>query len=189
MNALKLLLLASLLAIGSAQAQDGSKPGLTASRTLSVVAQVTAIDHESRQVTIEDEEGESFEFTVGEDVRNLDQVQSGDFVIAQIHQEVDIQVQANPEGLAPSADSLSAAARAEAGAMPGAVIGEQVRITAVVTDIDLEANTYTLRGPLGNSMTFEAMNPENLKRGAVGDLVVVTVTQSLGVLVERPAAD
>ena len=36
---------------------------------------------------------------------------------------------------------------------------------------------------------FTAENPENLKKAAIGDLVVITVDQSLDILVEQPAGN
>lgn len=191
MRTLAHLLLSLFLLPVATLAQDTatSKPSIKASRTLAVVAQVSDIDHAARVVELETEDGDSFEMSVSPDVRNLDQVQAGDFVIAQIFQEVDIQVKANPEGLAPGASAAAVAERAEAGAMPAGALGASVTVSALVTDIDLEANTFTLRGPAGNEMTFEAQNPDNLRRSEVGDLVVITVTESLGVLVERPAGD
>jgi hypothetical protein len=140
-------------------------------------------------VTIETDDGETLEFAISSDVRNLDQVQAGDFVIAQIFQEIDIEVRANPDGLQPAEATSMVAGRAEAGEMPAGVVGKAVVVMALVTAIDLEANTFTLKGPEGNEMMFEAQNPDNLRRAEVGDLVVITIAQSMGVLVERPAGN
>jgi len=171
------------------EAASTSKPGLSASRTVSVAAQVSAIDHATREVTIEADDGTSMTFIASDDVRNLDQVHAGDYVIAQVFQEVDIEVRANPEGLSPAAAVAEFGARAPEGAEPGVVVGQAVTVVALVTAIDLEANTFTLKGPEGNEMTFEAQNPDNLRRSEVGDLVVITVSQSFGVLVEHPGAE
>ena len=56
------------------------------------------------------------------------------------------------------------AARAEAGAMPGGAISDTLILTAVVEEIDLERNTFKLRGPEGNVREFAARDPENLRR-------------------------
>jgi hypothetical protein len=180
----------ALLCTGAASAQEGvsdkDRPSLSASRTLTVGATVTAIDHETRDVTLQTPDGEEFSFVASPEVRNLAQVEVGDLVLAQLHEEVSIDVYANPEGLEPGAGELMETARAEAGAMPGGAISDTLILTAVVEEIDLERNTFKLRGPEGNVREFAARDPENLRRAEVGDLVVITVTQSVGIMVERP---
>lgn len=175
------------LAGESAEAED--KPSFSASRTITMEAEVSAIDHATRAVTLSGANGETVSFTVGEEARNLGQVQVGDQVIAEIYQNVDVSVHANPEGREPGVSASMEAARTELGAMPGGAVADTVVLTAVVEAIDLERNTFTLRGPEGGVQEFEAQNPENLRRAAVGDLVVIEITQALGVMVERPAAE
>ena len=46
-----------------------------------------------------------------------------------------------------------------------------------------------LKGPDGTVSEYVARNPENLKRAAVGDLVVMTVTESVAITVEEQSAD
>ena len=174
-------------ALAAEPAAPVDKPAFSASRTISLSATVSAIDQATRNVTLTGEQGEEFSFTVGEDARNLGQVSVGDRVVAEIYQNVDVKVTANPGNKQPSAAAATHAARSELGDMPGGVVSDAVVISAIVEAIDLERNTFVLRGPEGNSMEFEAQNPENLRRSAVGDLVVITITQSLGIMVKQPA--
>lgn len=168
---------------------DGAKLTFSASRTDTFSAQVTAINHETREVTLTGSNGESATFTASDAVRNLAQVQAGDLVVAEIYEEINASVYPNPDQLEPGVGEIAGVAAAELGQMPGAVAQDTMVVTAVVEAIDLEANTYTLRGPDGSVKTFEAMDPENLKKGAVGDLVVFSVTQAMGILVEHPGAE
>ncbi len=179
-------LLSAQLAFADGHA-DKDKPSLSASRTMTMGATVEAINHETREVTLKGAEGDMVTITASPDVRNLAQVEAGDLVLAEIHEEVTIEVFANPEGVQPGAGEVAAAARAELGEMPGGAVMDTVVITAVVEEINLEANTFKLRGPEGNVKEFAARDPENLKRADVGDLVVITVTQAMGIIVERPA--
>ncbi len=172
-----------------ADAPAMSKPSMSGSRTITLEAEVTAIDHETRAVTLTGEAGESFSFTASEDVRNLDQVHVGDHVVAQLYEEISIKVYPNPDGIEPGYGDMMVDGRAEQGEAPGAVSVGTTVITAVVEDIDLEAGTYSLRGPEGNVGTFEADNPANLERAEVGDLVVMTVILAAGILVESPDSE
>ncbi len=79
-------------------------------------------------------------------------------------------------------------ARTKEGEMPGvAAIDTQVA-TATVEEINIEANTFKLRGPDGSVQEYVARNPQNLKRAKVGDLVIFTVTTSVSIVVEQGPA-
>lgn len=184
--ALTLILAAPALAAEPTVQAD--RPSISASRTISLYATVAAIDHATREVTLSGEGGEQFSFTVGEEARNLGQVNAGDKVVAEVTQSVDVTVHANPENKQPGVAAATQAARSELGDMPAGVVADAVVISAIVEAIDLERNTFTLRGPEGNVMEFAAQNPENLRRSQVGDLVVITITESLGIMVKQPPA-
>lgn len=190
MRILNIIILAMCLVATSAMA-DGhdDKPSISASRSFNFAAEVTAINHETREVTLAGADGQEVSFTVSDQVRNLPQVEAGDQVLAEVYEEVSISVHANPEGLEPGAGEVAAMGRAEAGAMPGGTMVDTVMITAIVEDIDLEANTFKLRGPKGNIKEFTARDPDNLRRAEVGDIVLITMTQAMGIMVERPAAE
>jgi hypothetical protein len=64
-----------------------------------------------------------------------------------------------------------------------------VVITATVEDINIEANTFKLKGPDGEVTEYTARNPDNLKRAMVGDLVVITRTDAVAVVVEAQPAE
>jgi hypothetical protein len=80
---------------------------------------------------------------------------------------------------------MAAAARTEEGEMPGfAAIDTQIA-TATVEEINIEANTFKLKGVDGMVNEYVARNPENLKRAKVGDLVIMTVTNAVAIAVEH----
>ena len=75
------------------------------------------------------------------------------------------------------------------GEMPGAVVMDAVVITATVEEINLEANTFKLKGPEGNIQEYTARDPENLKKAAVGDIVVITQTEAIALSVEKATSE
>ena len=75
------------------------KPSFSASRTMTMGATVEAIDQETREVTLKGAEGNVVTITASPDVRNLAQVDVGDLVLAEVYEEVTIEVFANPEGV------------------------------------------------------------------------------------------
>ena len=61
---------------------------------------------------------------------------------------------------------------------------EAKKISPIVEEINIEANTFKLRWPDGTIAEYEARKPENLKKADVGDLVVITYTEAVAVSVE-----
>ena len=73
--------------------------------------------------------------------------------------------------------------------MPGLAAMDVQVATATVEEINIEANTFKLRGPDGSVEEYAARNPENLKRAKVGDLVVFTVTTSVAIVVDAASSE
>jgi hypothetical protein len=164
------------------------KPSFGASQSMTVSAVVEAIDHETRVVTVRKPDGEAITFTASEEARNLDQVSVGDVLIAQYTETVSIDVVAG-DGLEPEAAGAAAMARTEKGEMPGVAAMDATVVISTVEEINVEANTFKLKGPDGVVTEYTARNPENLKRSEVGDLVVITVTEAIAITVEKVPAE
>jgi hypothetical protein len=160
------------------------KPSLFTSQTMKLSAVVEAINHETRELTLRGPEGNSATFVVSEEAQNLDQVNVGDIVMTEYVQSMSIEVFAN-DGSAPAVGALSAEGRAAKGESPALTAIDALVVTATVEEINLEDNTFKLKGPSGEVRQYEARNPENLKKAEVGDLVVITYTDSVAITVEK----
>ena len=164
------------------------RPSFSASQKAIVSAVVQAIDHETRVVTLRKPDGEEITFTAGEKVRNLGQVEVGDVLVAEYVESVSIKVLAN-DGMEADAADVVAMARAEEGEKPGFAAMDSSIVIATVEEINLEMNTFKLKGPDGVVDEYVARNPDNLRRAKVGDLVVTTVTESIAITVESVPAE
>ena len=191
MNKIKYLPIISLIFIASAWAADEAemeRPSIYASQTAMVTAVVEAINHETRVVTVRKDDGESLTFTASDEARNLGQVSVGDVLMAEYQETISIEVMAN-EGVEPQAALMDATARTEEGEMPGFAAMDATVIVATVEEINIEANTFKLKGPDGSVNEYVARNPENLTRAKVGDLVVITITEAIAIAVEKGVAE
>jgi hypothetical protein len=189
-NYLYILTLCSLTAgvFAAEESQEMVRPSFSASQSMTITAVVEAIDHETRVVTVRPEDGEPITFTASEEARNLDQVAVGDVLTAEYVETISVEVLAN-DGMQAEAASASAMARTEKGEMPGVAAMDATVVTATVEEINLEKNTFKLKGPDGTINEYVARNPENLKRSKVGDLVVITMTAAVAIVVDKPAAE
>ena len=159
------------------------KPSFSASQSVKVTARVEAIDHETRVVTLRRAQGDTVTFTASDEARNLDQVAVGDIVNAEYEEVLTIEVVAN-DGTEPEKLELGGMARTAEGEMPGVAAFEAQQIIATVEEINLEANTFKLKGPDGTVNEYVARNPDNLRRSEVGDLVIITISEAVAISVE-----
>jgi hypothetical protein len=174
-----------------ALAQDAApaeKPSISASQSVQLTAVVESINQETREVVLKTPDGVLHELTVGPEARNLPQVQAGDTVTAEFVRKVDVQVYAD-DGSELGSGAMAAAGRTEEGQMPGGMAVQTEVVTARVAAISIENNTFQLQWPDGTIEEYVAQNPDNLKLAAVGDIVMITYTEAVGIVVERPAAE
>lgn len=188
------LLVVAVLAVGAtltvaaAQAQTeetqvqmgGGK--LSLGRLTEISATVEAIDLAQRKVTLKGPKGNVVSVTVGEEVKNLAQVEVGDEVAVQYYQSLALSLAKADASLSLSEESE--AMRAEPGEKPGAAALRQVTVVARVDAIDAAASTVTLRGPKGNTADVE-VPAEALQKVKVGDLVQAVYSEALAVSVSK----
>ena len=156
----------------------GQAAGILASET--VTATVTAIDMETREVTLRKADGEIVVLVAGPDARNLGQVEVGDMVRAQY--QVGLVVGIGPPGVESRLDETEVV-RTPQGARPGGVVRATTAVTATITAIDAEQRIVTLQGPerIIELPVSEAVDLGSVK---VGDRVGAIFEESLAILVE-----
>jgi hypothetical protein len=181
-------MLAGAVLAGVASLEAGetkAKPEtVTRSRLVTLTATVEAVDVAKRQVTLKGPKGNVVTFTVGEQVKNLPQVQVGDSVVVKYYEALAFRI-VPPGETTPGAGVSGAAATAKPGEKPAALGAREVTATVTVEAIDLKAGTATVKGPEGNTVTVKARDPKNLEKLKVGDRVEVTYTEALAVSVEK----
>ncbi|MCJ7815840.1 MAG: hypothetical protein MUP31_07285 [Xanthomonadales bacterium] len=181
-------LLASLSLQAGDEAAVTEKPSFSATQKVQLTTVVEAVDREARTVTLKGPQGNTRTLQAREDSNNIDQIEVGDLVNVEYVQNMSIEVFAN-DGMEPGAGVMGATATNKEGETPGVMEMQTTVVTAIVEDINIEANTFKLRWPEGEVMEYEAQDPENLKKADVGDLVVVTYTQAIALYMNEVPAE
>ena len=164
--------------------QSAALPSYQDTRTESATAVVQAIDQASRRVTLKAEDGTTFTFVAGPQVRNLAQVGVGDAVKVTYTESLALEVRRG-DGTPPEAAVATAGQRAEPGEKPAGALAQVVTVSAEIIAIDRTANRVTLKGPEGNFRVLQVRDPKKLESVKVGDMVYATYTESLGIAVEK----
>lgn len=147
-----------------------------------ILATVTAIDHETRKVTLQDTDGELFTFVAGDQVRNLGQVEVGDKLKVDYLQSREIKVLA-PDEAEVGVQQVASGQRAESGEKPAGAATTKATIISVIEAINKEKQTVTLKGPQNHTRTLRIRDPANLEKLAIGDKVMITYAEAVAVKV------
>jgi len=167
-----------------AQATQGAAPtGVVREREAVMTATVVAVDLQNRYVTLKGPDGALRDIKVGEEAVNLPQVKVGDLVTVKFYESIAVEV--IKPGTAMGAGEKTAIVRAKPGEMPGGMAARQVSVTAIITAIDKQKNTMTLKGPEGKLVNVQVQDPANLEKVKVGDELMITYTEALAISVEH----
>ena len=184
------LAVAAPLAVAQATQPDTQvtkQPGkATATRTAKLHATVTAIDADTRTVTLKGPKGNEKQVAVSDDVRNFDKLKVGDVVSIEYKEALALSLA--KEGAAPSVSGQGAMTRSEAGEKPGGTAQREVTITADVVAVNAADKTVTLKGPGGNLVDMVVEDPAQLKGVKKGDQLQAVYTQAFAIKVTPAAA-
>jgi hypothetical protein len=183
MNVGKWFLFGLILVVAGCSSFDPRNQGsplLAKVVVVTVQARVLDIDHETREVTLElpgEGADNRLNIVVGDEVKNLSQVRSGDRVTVDYIEAVSIDLFRTGE-VEPGVEVTAAVVRAVPGTRPAAAKGIETSVTAVIEAIDKENDLVALRVPEGIYKIVKVSNPANLDRVSVGDKVRITFTSA-----------
>lgn len=169
---------ALVVAAGAAvQAQMPVSQGQMITKTFTI----EAIDYNTRLVTLKGDDGVTEMAVAGPEVKRFDELKAGDRVEFRYHESVVFAIR-RPGQPAPPAEG-GGTARRTAG-LPGGVVSKQLSKSVVVTALDPEVPSLTVRTDDGRTMSFKVEDRKNLEGLKAGDRVDVTFTVALAVGVQ-----
>lgn len=199
MNRIQTLFASSLLSVfltatlWADQTEDASEPiSREETATIEFVATISSIDYETRKIGLTDSHGDVRSLTVDPRVNRFSELRVGDQV------NVDIVASALAEVREPTEAELQNPGQVTRGLVrshgEGTLAGSMTEaVTSVVTIVGLNLlyETITVMTSDGELVDVQAQSVDNLKKLKLGDTVVVTISQSVAVSVERvaPAAE
>jgi hypothetical protein len=155
-------------------------------QTMTVSGVVESVDLATRKVGIRGPKGGLLLIKAGENVERLDEVEVGDEVVAEYHISVVAEFrEPTPEEEANPLVFLETAAKAPPGADPAGGALAMIRAVVTIEGIDRPTQTVTVMGPQGNYLVADVLDPTRFDRISIGDPVIVTYTEALGVALEK----
>jgi Cu/Ag efflux protein CusF len=157
-------------------------PGTAAAAiTVEASGTIKSIDAKTRTVTILGDGGKETSIVAGPDVKNFAQLAVGQRVKAEYIQGLTLELE--PGSKEPVSRTVDAAVgTADEGEMPAGMIGQRVRIIAVVTQVNPETKVVTVRGP-EQAVDLQLNDPEQVALIKVGDRVEAVYIEATAISV------
>lgn len=165
-----------------------SEPGKAkAVRTAQVSAEIVAVDPATRTLMLKQPGGKAVSVVAGKEIANFDQIRVGDFVVVRYTEALALELRKNKTADV-DATVREGSTRAKPGERPSVVGAREVSAVATVLDVDPQNSTITLKGPDGNVVELDVLNPDQFKVVKKGDQVDVKYTKALALSVEPAPA-
>jgi hypothetical protein len=155
----------------------------TVVETFKATATVTAIDANTRKLTLTFSDGSRKTVKCGPEVRNFNQIHINDRVNLLVTEEVAVFLDKNAK---PGTTGSGVVALAPLGARPGVVMADTVQSTVRITAIDTATRKVTFVTRTGRSETVKASSHIDLTKVKVGDSVTIRQTEAVAISVEKP---
>ena len=159
-------------------------PGSVRTQVKTTTATISAIDYQSRQVTLQDAQGHRQTLQANPNVQRFEQVKVGDRVHAEVAEETAVFL--SGRGVAADDGIIQRLLQQARSDQPGMALHSSEQVTAQVTAVDLAQHSVTLRYPNGISRTVLVRPDVALDEHAVGSQVVIRVSTAMLVRVEKP---
>ncbi|MEE8107466.1 MAG: hypothetical protein V3T86_18175 [Planctomycetota bacterium] len=181
-------LFVAALAAGCASTEAPTRAEI--SHEVVVESTVQAVNAETREITLQREDGTKVVVIAGPQVRNFAQIAVGDTVKARYRVSVTAQ-RLKPDEAGPEPTAELAVGLAEEGSKPGIDVGAGVEMTVTVESVDTKQHIVVFKGkgrPAGELHSVRAERDEGRRFIAglkVGDRVKLSYTEAIAITVEE----
>jgi len=178
-------LFVAALAAGCASTEAPTQAEISQEIVLKSIVQ--AVDAETREITLEQQDGTKVVIVAGPQVRNFAQIDVGDTVEARYRLSLSAR-RLEPGEVGPEPTAGMAVGVAEAGSKPGIGIGVGVEVTVTVESVDKKQHIVVFTGPAGELHAVRAQRDEGrrfISGLKTGDRVKLVYTEAVALTVDE----
>jgi hypothetical protein len=177
------VLVCSMAALGAA-AETVVKPARVISSMIKTAAIVESVDKTTRELKLINSKGDRFSLIADSSVRNFDQIEPRDRIVAEYLESVAIIVA--PAGSEPIIGDVAALEVAPLGDKPGITGVETEVVLATVTALNVADRLATLELENGEQRTIKVSEDARLDAVDVGNQVRLRMTRAVAINVVKP---
>jgi hypothetical protein len=158
---------------------------------VSLEAEVTAIDYQTREVSMRGPQGNIVTITAGDHIERLNDIAVGDLIVTTYVASLEGELRApTEEELANPWEVVEGAGVADKSAAPGAIAGRQIRAVCTLEGMNRLLGTITVKDPRGKYHVIGDVEPEKMEGVVLGATLVLVYTEAMAItLEEKPAAE
>lgn len=159
------------------------------STSVQVEAEIVAINHETREMSLRTPMGDVVTLTASDDIKRLNEFEKGDSVITTYiaSLEGDLRSPTEEEKAEPWIE-LDAAAIADMEELPGAGVGRVIQAVCTIEGMNRALGTVTILDPRGNLHMIGDVEPEDMEGVTLGETIIVTYTEAVAITLEKKAS-
>lgn len=147
---------------------------------------ITAIDKQTREVTLTGAEGELLTITASDEVQRFDEFKVGDVVTFGFWTYIMAEFrEPTKEEMAEPLVVLAEAGKAPEGVDPGAMVGAVVRAVVTIEVLNRPFMLATVKGPAGNYVSIEMEDEALMQKLHIGQVVIITYAEAVAVTLEH----
>jgi hypothetical protein len=164
--------------------------GTTRVMGVTLEAEVTAIDYETREVSMRGPQGNIVTITAGDHIARLKDIAVGDSIVTTYVAALEGELrEPTEEELANPWEVVEGAGIADDNTAPGAIAGRQVRAVCTLEGMNRLLGTITVKDPRGKYHVIGDVEPEKMEGVVLGATLVLVYTEAVAItLEEKPAA-
>jgi Cu/Ag efflux protein CusF len=160
-----------------------SQRAVSESEVVELTAEITAIDHDARMLTLQDDEGDVESLYAGPEIKRFNELTVGDKVTFRYYESLVSQIRKAGDA-APARGTGAPTLVRGTGAKPSGTLSQQLTATVTIKAIDPAVPSVTVTLEDGRTMSFKVEDKKNLEGVKVGDKVDVTYTAAVMITVK-----
>ena len=179
--------IASLMFLSfSAQAEEAAQEGSARAMAITVEAIVTAVDLETRHVTLQGPGGEQFTVTAPENATKLEAIKPGDSIVATYMAALEGELrEPTEEEKAEPWVVVKEAGVSDDENHPGVGAARVIRAVCTIEGLNRILGTAVIKDPRGNVHVIGDVEPEKMEGVTLGQTVVMVYAEALALSLEH----
>ena len=147
---------------------------------------ITALDSDSREVTVVGQEGNIVTLTAGEEVERFNEFEVGDLIKLEYWTYMMAEFRnPTPEEILEPLVVIAEAGKVDLDMPPGAAIGALVKAVVTVEVINRPYMDVVVKGPQGNFVKIPVEDPSLIQTLNVGKVVILTYGEAMALYIEK----
>lgn len=147
---------------------------------------ITAIDAETREITIMDQDGGLATVTAGEEVERFNEMAVNDIIEFDYYTYIKAEFrEPTAEELAEPVQVVAEAGKATKDAAPAGAVGAVVKAVVTIEALNRPNMIATVSGPGGNYVTIPMEDAEFMTKLHIGQVFILTYAEAMAVSLEK----